>query len=407
MRLRRLYPIIGLALLFTGLLICSPVIAQQAAVIDKLIATAQGGDTSAQFELAQIYGLGDGVERDPERAREWMIRAAENGHLEAQAGLGVYFTGEGQAQAQRERGIAWLHKAAERRHALAAIQLGLMAVDAGEGVQALRWFRIAADSGDQSLQLAFSDMLQKGEGVPLDLSEAYYWAVVGSRGERVEAEVHTALGNQLGAKSVAELRAWAEAWQAKPPDSESAATGYFDPLTGPLPTSGLAAIVLDSDAAAAGFFEVTFWDQREEGDERPPIARRVRYQLVDATAYRAHRTADTSTVLEVSIAPIDRRAVSAELREGERSGASIGLTLDLDDDGSVRAGLIAHGEGYHEIAPELVAARLSMTGDSVTGSFSTTSPQSETDWRNYRFAVRVNATLVAPAQAKAKAKAKD
>ncbi len=394
----RLHSTLGFALLVICALGWTSLVAQHQVPLAELVAVAEDGDATAQYLVALRYGNGEGVERDPERALEWMTRAADNGHLEAQAGLGVYFTSEGQTQENRDNAMLWLQRAAERRHAMAAVQLGVISVGAGQGKKALRWFRIAADSGDKDLQLAFSDMLEKGDGVPLDLAEAYYWSVVASGDEGVEPVTQTALGNRLGAKAMDEIRARAEVWRAKLPDSEPVAGGDASPLAGPMPKSPLDSVTEPAAEAATGFVEIRFWDQREEGDERPPVARRERYTLRDAIAFRESQTVEsgteTYTVLEIDISPIDRALLAAELRDGRRRGPSAGLILHLQDAGSLKSGLIAHSEGYHEISPDVVASDLSITASSVTGRFRTTAPESESDWRNYRFDVRINADLI-------------
>ncbi len=368
---------------------------------DELLEAAEDGEATAQYLVALRYGKGEGVERDPERALEWMTRAAENGHLEAQAGLGVYFTGEGQTQENRDKAMLWLRRAAERRHAMAAVQLGVISVEAGQGKKALGWFRIAADSGDKDLQLAFSDMLEKGDGVPLDLAEAYYWSVVAGRDERAEPVTRTALGIRLGAKAMDGIRARAEVWSAKLPDSEPVGSGDTNPLAGPAPKSPLDSVAELASEAATGFVEIRFWDQREEGDSRPPVARRERYALRDAIAFRESQTDESGThaytAVEIAIDPLDRKEIAAQLADGDRRGASPGLILRLQNDGSLKSGLIAHSEGYHEISPDFVSSDLRITANSVTGRFRTTAPESASDWRNYRFDVRVNADLIGPA----------
>ena len=45
---------------------------------------ATRGDATAQFELAQAHEHGVGVSRDPLAALEWYLKAAAQGHVEAQ-----------------------------------------------------------------------------------------------------------------------------------------------------------------------------------------------------------------------------------------------------------------------------------------------------------------------------------
>jgi uncharacterized protein len=60
---------------------------------------AEQGDTVAQFNLGEMYRLGDGVSEDHKRAAGWYTLAAEQGHATAQHRLGVlYFWGLGVIQ---------------------------------------------------------------------------------------------------------------------------------------------------------------------------------------------------------------------------------------------------------------------------------------------------------------------
>src|SRR6059058_5889080 len=50
---------------------------------------AEKGDADAQFNLAQAYRLGRGVTTNLSAAQTWFERAANQGHLDAQATLGL------------------------------------------------------------------------------------------------------------------------------------------------------------------------------------------------------------------------------------------------------------------------------------------------------------------------------
>lgn len=392
--------IVGMGLLLIGLGHGTLAHAEDTGPIEQVIRAAEHGDGEAQYRLAQRYGTGEGVERDPERALMWMLRAAESGHLEAQAGLGLHFTGEGQDAAAQKLGKIWLTRAAERRHPIAAMQLGVMAVDAGQGAQALPWFRIAADSGDRDIQRAFSDMLEKGDGVPRDEAEAYYWYLVAAPPDRVETAEETALGRRLGARTADAMAVKADAWRARLPDGASVAL--------PTPPSARGLTVPDHVAgeagdAASGFFEVTHWDYPAEGDERPPIARRQRFDLRDAIAYRARGLekdgAAVYTVLEITSGQIDRASVLAELHDNGARSLFAGLSLHVYDDGTLRAGLVGSGLGYQEIRREVVESELQFGPASVSGRVRTKAPESDSDWRNYRFDVHVHAARIDVADA--------
>lgn len=52
---------------------------------------AKGGHISAQMRLGLMYHEGQGVERSPEQAAEWLLQAAQRGHPGAQAMIGGFY----------------------------------------------------------------------------------------------------------------------------------------------------------------------------------------------------------------------------------------------------------------------------------------------------------------------------
>ena len=52
---------------------------------------ARSGNADAEELIGVMYALGLGVERDPERAFEWYLRASLKGHPGAQSGLAYYY----------------------------------------------------------------------------------------------------------------------------------------------------------------------------------------------------------------------------------------------------------------------------------------------------------------------------
>lgn len=96
-------------------------------------------------------GLRSGIEeadvkRDRRRALRLYRIAASAGHADAQYGLGkMYLGGEGVTK-DRSYGMRWLGTAAKKRHSGAAEVLGDIYNEAGDGVRALVWYRVAADT---------------------------------------------------------------------------------------------------------------------------------------------------------------------------------------------------------------------------------------------------------------------
>lgn len=112
---------------------------------------ATEGDPQSQFNLAVLYHLGQGVEKDTSKTILWLTRAAENGHPNAQFGVGAAYEAGFGVDKDLSTAVMWYIKAANQGHAAAQTNLGVMYGN-GEGVErnsieALKWFRLAASSG--------------------------------------------------------------------------------------------------------------------------------------------------------------------------------------------------------------------------------------------------------------------
>ncbi|MDA7635388.1 sel1 repeat family protein, partial [Alphaproteobacteria bacterium] len=69
---------------------------------------AEQGIADAQYNLGQMYQLGEGVRKDDEEAVRWYRLAADQGYAEAQFNLGVmYANGEGVLQDNKKAHMWW------------------------------------------------------------------------------------------------------------------------------------------------------------------------------------------------------------------------------------------------------------------------------------------------------------
>ena len=109
---------------------------------------AEQGHVDAQFALADIYRVKDGI--NSKIATKWLIFAAEQGHVDAQDRLGwTYYRGKGVVQDYKSA-IKWFTLAAEQGHADAQYKLGLM-YWVGHGflrdfTRAHMWINVAASN---------------------------------------------------------------------------------------------------------------------------------------------------------------------------------------------------------------------------------------------------------------------
>lgn len=112
-----LFGVLAVALLFGGAAsagVKEGVDAWQAGDYTKAVSEWRGpadqGDADAQFNLGQAYKLGRGVSQDTAAAQGWYLKAAQQGHEQAQANLGLILFQNG----DRQGALPWIRKAAER-----------------------------------------------------------------------------------------------------------------------------------------------------------------------------------------------------------------------------------------------------------------------------------------------------
>ena len=89
----------------------------------RLEREAAEGNVEAMFQLGSIYISGDGVERNPARAKEWFEKAAVVGSPKAMRRLaGMYTAGDG-VEKDSVKAKEWLRKAEEIEIMLKAMGL--------------------------------------------------------------------------------------------------------------------------------------------------------------------------------------------------------------------------------------------------------------------------------------------
>jgi len=82
--------------------------------------SAAQNHVEGQFGLGSMYAKGEGVERDPQQARLWLARAAEQGHAQAINVLAHAYMNGGLGVSDEERSseaaLAWLKRAAANNY---------------------------------------------------------------------------------------------------------------------------------------------------------------------------------------------------------------------------------------------------------------------------------------------------
>lgn len=117
---------------------------------DILMPLARQGDAESQFFLGKLYRTGRGVRKDKARGLNWYVKAAEQGHINAQMSLGnIYFKDNHKDKETSRNGINWYLKAAEQGHIKAQFKLGDIYASGWfyDDVKSEKWYVKAAEQG--------------------------------------------------------------------------------------------------------------------------------------------------------------------------------------------------------------------------------------------------------------------
>jgi hypothetical protein len=138
-----------------------------------LLKAAQQGHAQAQYQIGVMYRTGSGVEQDTEQSLYWITKAKDNGLTRAQADLARYYE-EGRGLVRNERLAAKIYaQAAEKGDAYAAYMLAAMKNN-GKNIKqdpkgAVRLLKQAANQGDVYAIYALGNVYYQGQnGVAVD-----------------------------------------------------------------------------------------------------------------------------------------------------------------------------------------------------------------------------------------------
>jgi hypothetical protein len=138
-----------------------------------LLAKAEAGDIAAQYTVGNAYHLGVGLPKSLPLAMRWYLKAAAQGHIDAQVNLGILFI-----------------------HDVAA------AGGSRNAGQARYWFKRAAELGDAQAMGYLARIYLDGDGVPADPAKASEW--LQRAGEAGHVDAYNELGVLFGSGRLGE-----------------------------------------------------------------------------------------------------------------------------------------------------------------------------------------------------------
>jgi antitoxin component of MazEF toxin-antitoxin module len=86
---------------------------------------------------------------------------------------------------------------AEQGSPEAQYYLGITSLVAGDGAEAAKWFRLAAEQGDTESQQYLGEILIDGKGVQVDIAEGYFWLFLSASSKRWEIFHNPEIANRL------------------------------------------------------------------------------------------------------------------------------------------------------------------------------------------------------------------
>ena len=147
---------------------------------DALSRAAEAGHAGAAYQLGLLLKIGrKPITQDLARAQRLFVQAAELGNSTAQYEVAQMFARGLGGPRNCTEAARWSQKAAEAGSPDAALLLGELhkAECAGtrNSQEAARWFRVAADKGLPNAQFSLGVLYVNGDGVPKDIKEARKW----------------------------------------------------------------------------------------------------------------------------------------------------------------------------------------------------------------------------------------
>ena len=151
---------------------------------------AEEGDVNGQYALGVLYGRGHGTDQNLRTAAEWLLRAAEQGDVEAMVRLAntlydLFHSANGGLPEDLVAATGWYRRAAEagniygqRRFGWALIKGDGIAVDHQAG---LSWLMRAVDGGSTQAMFILGQIHQYGDLGEPDLDQALHWFLRAAR----------------------------------------------------------------------------------------------------------------------------------------------------------------------------------------------------------------------------------
>ena len=176
--------------------------------VSLLTAEAQEGNPIAQYHLGNIYSSGmAGVEIDLKRGLDYFRESAAQGYAPAQYNLAAsYKLGDGIPK-NTEKALEWYLAAADQGHTDAQLQAAIILQARGGFADALTLFRSSALLGNTNAQALLGASYHSGEGAPQNFEQAYIWySLAAANGDEEAAALREVVAKQLDKQALSRVQ---------------------------------------------------------------------------------------------------------------------------------------------------------------------------------------------------------
>ena len=181
---------------------------------------AQIGQVAEQFEIANRYALGYGVDIDLAKSYNWFVKAADNKLAVAQFSVGMMLEhGKGTTR-NLDQARKYYQYAAEQGNLMSIYRLAMMnAAPQNPTIKpdfkvALKWFNMAANAGLVDAQYNLAVLYEKGHGTDVDLVETYKWySIAGNKGDKQAKKRAEVIKLELSTSQVLQAQNAVKAWK--------------------------------------------------------------------------------------------------------------------------------------------------------------------------------------------------
>lgn len=175
------------------------------------------------YYLAELYSNGEGTEKDVKKAFCYYHKAATNGNFAAALRLGIqYETGNG-VEPNREMATFWFEKKIELQRTdlgigfpsdyslIGALYYFGIAEVKKDTLEAIKWYKKAAMTGDKQSLILLGNIYEEGDGVLPNYIGAYAWYCIAlGRGEKYASRDRERIERKMTPTMIQEGQALAE-----------------------------------------------------------------------------------------------------------------------------------------------------------------------------------------------------